>query len=201
MEKLEETGRHNDLIDFLYGKRMHRQALELLKKFGQSDSEKETAPQLHGPQRMIAYLQHLPPDQIDLILEFAEWPVRAEPELGMEIFLADTENAETLPRDKVLEFLQKIDVRLAVRYLEHVTGELNDLTPDLHQRLVSLYLDRLQKRKSNDNEFSSEEDYLEWGEKFINMLKFSDQYSPSKILGRLDREGKLGIPLLPDIRC
>ncbi|KAL2788388.1 HbrB-domain-containing protein [Aspergillus keveii] len=188
MEKLEETGRHNDLIDFLYGKRMHRQALELLKKFGQSDSEKETAPQLHGPQRMIAYLQHLPPDQINLILEFAEWPVRAEPELGMEIFLADTENAETLPRDKVLEFLQKIDVRLAVRYLEHVTGELNDLTPDLHQRLVSLYLDRLQKRKSDENEFSSEEDCLEWGDKFITMLKSSDQYSPSKILGRLDRE-------------
>ncbi|KAL2811670.1 hypothetical protein BJX63DRAFT_422212 [Aspergillus granulosus] len=188
MEKLEETGRHNDLIDFLYGKRMHRQALELLKKFGQADSEKETAPQLHGPQRMTAYLQHLPPDQIDLILEFAEWPVRAEPELGMEIFLADTENAETLPRDKVLEFLQTIDVKLAVRYLEHVTGELNDLTPDLHQRLATFYLDRLQKRKNDESEFSSNEEYLTWSEKFITMLKSSDQYSPSKILGRLDRD-------------
>ncbi|KAL2847450.1 HbrB-domain-containing protein [Aspergillus pseudoustus] len=188
MEKLEETGRHNDLIDFLYGKRMHRQALELLRKFGQADSEKETAPQLHGPQRMIAYLQHLPPDQIDLILEFAEWPIREEPGLGMEIFLTDTENAETLPRDTVLEFLQKIDVKLAVRYLEHVTGELNDLTPDLHQRLVSLYLDRLQQRKSDEDEFSSEEEYLECGEKFITMLKSSDQYSPSKILGRLDHD-------------
>ncbi|KAL3457375.1 hypothetical protein BJX64DRAFT_280632 [Aspergillus heterothallicus] len=187
MEKLEATGRHNDLIDFLYGKKMHRQALELLKKFGQADSEKETAPQLHGPQRMIAYLQHLPPDQIDLILEFADWPVREEPKLGMDIFLADTENAETLPRAKVLDFLQNIDVKLAVQYLEHVTGELNDLTPDLHQRLVSLYLDRLLKRKSDGNAFSSEEDYLEWSGKFINILKSSDQYSPSKTLGRLDR--------------
>jgi 6-phosphofructo-2-kinase/fructose-2,6-biphosphatase 2 len=41
---------------------------------------------------------------IDLILEFAEWPLRQDPELGMEVFLADTENAETLPRDKVLNF-------------------------------------------------------------------------------------------------
>ncbi|KAL4784068.1 vacuolar sorting protein 39 domain 1-domain-containing protein [Aspergillus varians] len=188
MEKLEETGRHNDLIDFLYGKKMHRQALELLKKFGQDESEEETAPQLHGPKRMVAYLQHLPPAQIDLILEFAEWPVQEDPKLGMEIFLADTENAETLPRDKVLDFLQKIDVKLAVRYIEHVIGELNDLTPDLHHRLAVLYLDRLQKHHGNKDEFSSEEDYLEWRERFITMLRSSDQYSPSKILGRLDRD-------------
>ncbi|KAL5340381.1 hypothetical protein BJX70DRAFT_387383 [Aspergillus crustosus] len=188
MEKLEETGRHNDLIDFLYGKKMHRQALELLRKFGQADSEEETAPQLHGPKRMVAYLQHLSPDNIDLILEFSEWPVQEDPTLGMEIFLADTENAETLPREKVLEFLQKIDVKLAVRYLEHVIGELNDLTPDLHQRLASLYLDRLQKSQNNEDEFTTEEDHLDWQEKFITLLKSSDQYSPSKILGRLDRD-------------
>ncbi|KAI9372649.1 hypothetical protein BJX61DRAFT_533804 [Aspergillus egyptiacus] len=188
MEKLEETGRHNDLIDFLYGKQMHRQALELLKKFGQADSETETAPQLHGPKRMVAYLQHLPPAHLDLILEFAEWPIREEPELGMEIFLADTENAETLPRDKVLEFLQNIDVKLAVRYLEHVIGELNDLTPDLHHRLVSLYLDRLQRSGDHEDEFSSKDEYLEWQEKFLAILRASDQYSPSKILGRLGRD-------------
>ncbi|KAL4865372.1 hypothetical protein BDV12DRAFT_150353 [Aspergillus spectabilis] len=187
MEKLEETGRHNDLIDFLYGKKMHRQALELLQKFGQAESE-ELAPQLHGPKRMVAYLQHLPPANIDIILEFSKWPVQEDPALGMEIFLADTENAETLPRKKVLEFLQRIDVKLAVRYLEHVIEELNDLTPDLHQRLVSLYLDRLQKHQGSTKEFLSEEDHLEWREKFITMLKSSDQYSPSKFLGRLDRD-------------
>ncbi|KAL4876646.1 vacuolar sorting protein 39 domain 1-domain-containing protein [Aspergillus karnatakaensis] len=188
MEKLEETGRHNDLIDFLYGKKMHRQALEQLRRFGQADSEEETAPQLHGPKRMVAYLQHLSPDNIDLILEFSEWPIREDPTLGMEIFLADTENAETLPREKVLEFLQGIDVKLAVRYLEHVIGELNDMTPDLHQRLVILYLDRLQKHQGSQDEFLSEENHLEWQEKFISMLRSSDQYSPSKILGRLSRD-------------
>jgi hypothetical protein len=190
MEKLEETGRHNDLIDFLYGKKMHRQALELLRKFGQSESEEETAPQLHGPKRMVAYLQHLPPEHIDLILEFSEWPIQEDPDLGMEIFLADTENAETLPRQKVLDFLQEIDDKLAVRYLEHVIGELNDLTPDLHQRLAVLYLNRLQKHQGSKDVFSSEDEYKLWREKLITMLKTSDQYSPSKILARLDREGR-----------
>ena len=190
MEKLEETGRHNDLIDFLYGKKMHRQALDLLRKFGQSESEEETAPQLHGPKRMVAYLQHLPPEHIDLILEFSEWPIREDPDLGMEIFLADTENAETLPRQKVLDFLQGIDDKLAVRYLEHVIGELNDLTPDLHQRLAVLYLNRLQKHQNSKDGFPTEDEYKLWREKLITMLKTSDQYSPSKILARLDRDGR-----------
>ncbi|PKY04983.1 hypothetical protein P168DRAFT_289819 [Aspergillus campestris IBT 28561] len=188
MERLEETGRHNDLIDFLYGKKLHREALELLKKFGQADSEVETAPQLHGPKRTVGYLQNLPPDYIDLILEFAEWPMREDPALGMEIFLADTENAETLPRDQVFEFLKTVDVALAVRYLEHVIAELNDMTPDLHQKLLVLYLDRLTQDKTGEWPFASEIERHSWRDRFLDMLKTSQQYSPAKILNRLDRE-------------
>lgn len=185
MERLEETGRYNDLIDFLYGKRMHRQALELLRKFGQAETEDESAPQLHGPKRLVGYLQNLPPAKIDLILEFAEWPVREDPELGMEIFVADTENAETLPRHQVLEFLEKIDIALAVQYLEHIIGELNDTTPDLHFKLLLLYLDRL-----NKGEFASDDDRDEWRSRFLETLRLSSQYSPAKMLDRLDRNGK-----------
>ncbi|PGH14766.1 hypothetical protein AJ80_05810 [Polytolypa hystricis UAMH7299] len=198
MEKLEETARYNDLIDFLFGKRLHRPALERLRKFGEADTreggeeqEEEGSappPQLQGPKRTVAYLQHLPPEMIDLILEFAEWPVRVDPELGMEIFLADTENAETLPRDRVLEFLQSIDPKLAIRYLEHVIEELNDMTPDLHQRLLSLYLDRLRSRESDEKEFASEREWKECKDKFLDMLKSSEQYSPARMLDKLPRD-------------
>ena len=191
MEKLEDTGRYNDLIDFLYGKRLHRQALELLRKFGQAETANESAPQLHGPKRLVGYLQSLSPDKIDLILEFADWPVREYPELGMEIFLADTENAETLPRYRVLEFLEPIDLALAVRYLEHAIGELNDMSPDLHYKLLLLYLSRLSKDESENKgwEFEHEGDRVEWREKFLDMLKTSSQYSAAKMLDRLDRNG------------
>ncbi|KAE8137881.1 HbrB-domain-containing protein [Aspergillus pseudotamarii] len=188
MEKLEETGRYNDLIDFLYGKKMHRQALELLQRFGQAESETETAPQLHGPKRTVAYLQNLAPDRIDLILEFAEWPVREDPNLGMEVFLADTENAETLPRHRVLEFLQGIDPNLAVRYLEHAIGELNDMTPDLHQKLLTFYMNRLKKNGSDNWAFPNDEERIVWRNKFLEMLRSSSQYSPAKILDSLDRD-------------
>ncbi|KAJ5126369.1 hypothetical protein N7448_005674 [Penicillium atrosanguineum] len=173
MERLEETGRYNDLIDFLYGKKLHRQALELLRRFGQEESGL-----LSGPTRTAAYLQNLPPEHIDLILEFGKWPLEENHDLGMEIFLAETENAETLPRHRVLTFLEGIDIKLAIKYLEHVIQEWNDMSPDLHQRLLILYLGRIVADKSDK----------ECKDKFLSMLKESDQYSPAKTLDRLDRE-------------
>ncbi|KAI5291011.1 Vacuolar morphogenesis protein 6 [Ascosphaera aggregata] len=198
MEKLEETKRYHDLIDFLYGKKLHTRALEELRKFGQvgerltvkediGNAEEvgpslrtielggETKPldeqgeaishgvrpediptELIGPKRTVAYLQHLPPSMIDLILKYAEWPIRADPDLGMEVFLADSENAELLPRQRVLDFLLGIDKALAVKYLEHVIGELGDLDSKLHDKLLTLYFERLlhlgQERKKEMEE-------------------------------------------------
>ncbi|KNG50083.1 vacuolar morphogenesis protein [Stemphylium lycopersici] len=180
-EKLYETGRYADLIDFLHGKKMHRQALELLEKFGKNEADEEVSPALQGPQRTVGYLQALPPELINLILEYAEWPLRTDAALGMEVFLADTENAETLPRDRVLEFLQNIDVKLAVRYLEHIIEELNDLNVDFHQRLVDLLLERL---KSGD--FDGPEDKADWRERLQVFLKNDHaQYNRYRVFQQL----------------
>ncbi|CAD6448824.1 315887b3-c3cc-4346-a3d6-d2c274557d9a [Sclerotinia trifoliorum] len=182
-EKLLETGRYNDLVDFFHGKKLHRPALELLKKFGMGEEENEQAPTLHGPQRTVGYLQHLPPEMIDLILEFAEWPLRADPDLGMEIFLADTENAETLPREKVLNFLHNIDINLEVRYLEHVINELNDMTADFHNRLVGAYMQELKQRLDRDSE--------QWKDlmgRMVSFLRSSNIYSCGRAFGLIDRE-------------
>ena len=183
-EKLIEAGRYNDLVDFFYGKRLHKQALDLLKRFGENKEEQSTS-QLAGPQRTVAYLQNLPPDMIDLILEFAEWPLRKDPKLGMEIFVADTENAETLPRPKVLHYLQNIDRDLAVKYLEHIIHELDDLTPDFHQRLVNIYIENLRA-----DIFSDDIERNRWREKTHDFLKTSREYQPYKALGLLPKDGK-----------
>ena len=182
-EKLIEAGRYNDLVDFFYGKRMHREALELLKRFGDTDEADETAPQLAGPQRTVAYLQNLPPEMIDLILQFSKWPLQKDPELGMEVFLADTENAETLPRPAVLQFLEGIDRRFAVKYLEHIIHELNDTTPGFHQRLVEIYIQGL-----NSGSFKNDNERLQWTEKTLEFLKNSKNYQAYKALGQLDRD-------------
>jgi len=182
MTKLEETERYNDLIDFLYGKRLHRQALERLQKFGKAEETEHVDPQLRGPARTVSYLQSLPSELIDLIFEFVRWPLEVDPAMAMEVFMADTENAESLPRDRVFAFLEPIDKGLAQKYLEYVVDELNDLTPDLHQKLVVLYLDRLKDPSISDTERD------ELLDKFMTMLRNSTQYSPVKILGLLPRD-------------
>ena len=181
-EKLLENGRYNDLVDFFYGKRLHREALELLKRFGQAQADDVAVPQLRGPERTVTYLQNLPPELVDLILEFAEWPLREDPRLGMEVFLADTENAETLPRDKVLRFLEDIDHELAVKYLQHIIHELGDSTPEFHQRLIGLYLDRL-----TSPDITNTEEQSETMKTFLEFLKQSRSYSAGKVLGLLPR--------------
>ena len=184
-EKLMETGRYHDLVDFFYGKKLHRQALELLKKFGEADKADEAAPQLYGPGRTVAYLKSMPPEMIDLILDFAVWPLSKDPELAMEVFIADTENAETLPRPKVLGFLQGIDRKLAVKYLEHIIHELNDLTPNFHQRLADIYIEGMKA-----DGFENDDDRKKWMSKALAFLRDSRKYEAYKALNRLPNDGQ-----------
>jgi len=161
-ERLVEHNRFTELVDFFYGKKLHKQALELLRRFGSHDEPDEAAPSLHGPQRTVAYLQGLPPDMIDVILEFSDWTLRKDPKLAMDVFLADSENAETLPREKVVQFLGGIDVSLEIQYLEHIIMELNDMTPDFHNRLVELLIMRLKEMEQGD----------EWDKLMERLLRF-----------------------------
>ncbi|KAK3343848.1 hypothetical protein B0T25DRAFT_309336 [Lasiosphaeria hispida] len=180
-ERLVEHNRFNELVDFFYGKKLHKQALELLCKFGSPDEPDDAAPGLHGPQRTVAYLQGLPPEMIDVILEFSDWTLRKDPKLGMEVFLADSENAETLPRDQVIRFLGGIDPALEIEYLEHVITELNDMTPDFHNRLVELFIRQLREQERGED----------WGllmERLVRFLKESRQYSLSRAFTMIPRD-------------
>ncbi|KAL7909928.1 hypothetical protein GGI35DRAFT_468953 [Trichoderma velutinum] len=183
-EKLLEHNRYTELIDFFHGKKLHKSALELLHKFGAAPKPNEAAPALHGPDRTIQYLQSLPPSEIDLILEHAKWTLKANPEYAMEIFIGDTENAETLPREKVLPYLQDLDPKLERQYLEHIIMELDDTTADFHNRLVELYVSSL-----SNSERGHDWDDLE--ERFVKFLRESRQvYSLTKAFALIPKDGK-----------
>ncbi|TEA16593.1 Vam6/Vps39-like protein [Colletotrichum sidae] len=180
-EALLAHNRYNELVDFFCGKKLHSQALELLKRFGTAEKPDDAAPALHGPERTVMYLQSLPPSEIDLILQYSEWTLKADPKLAIEIFIADSENAETLPRGRVARFLGGIDPALEVQYLEHIIDELDDLTPDFHNRLVELFIRQLRDKK-RDDEWDAEM------ERFVAFLRTSSQYSLSKAFGLIPRE-------------
>ncbi|CAG9956159.1 unnamed protein product [Clonostachys rosea f. rosea IK726] len=181
-EKLLEHSRYNELIDFFKGKKLHKEALDLLKKFGTATKPDPAAPTLHGPDRAIWYLEGLPPSEIDLILEHAKWVLEENPEYAMEIFTGDTENAETLPRDKVLAFLREQGPQLEAQYLAHVIEEMGDMTPDFHNRLVELYVQNLAKKARG-------EDWDKEMERFMKFLRESRQvYSLTKAFGLIPRD-------------
>jgi Vam6/Vps39-like protein vacuolar protein sorting-associated protein 39 len=176
---LYESNRYNDLIDFLHGKKLHRQALEMLTKFGKGEAEGEVPEGMQGPERTVAYLKQLPPELADIILEFAAWPIREKPQVGMEVFVEDSDNAENLPRDRVLQFLADIDPTLQLQYLEHIINELNDQTPEFHQDLVDLYLAALKGEGSDDSARSVEKEKLE------SFLRSSIHYNKAKTFRQL----------------
>jgi hypothetical protein len=179
-QKLREQGKFDDLVDFLERKQLHREALELLRFFGQAEDDSK-APNLHGPQRTIIYLERLKAEHINLIFEFATWPLRVDPKLAMEIFIGDTGNSDTLPRADVVDFLERQDQVLAIQYLDHIIRELHDLTPEFHTRLARLYLAAL-SRDMSDEETST------WHERFLHFLTTSEQYRAEKVLGWLPRD-------------
>lgn len=186
-EKLVEQDRYNELIDFLYGKKLHKEALALLVKFGAAAKPDERAPALlHGPNRTIQYLQNMPASEIDLILDNVGWTLRVNPAFAMEIFTGDTEDAETLPRERVMTFLRTIDTALERQYLEHVVMELDDSTPNLHDRLLELYISALEKMKHSDEEWEP------LMERFVRFLQAPNPvYSLGKAFSTIPRNGKL----------
>ncbi|TKA32841.1 hypothetical protein B0A50_01067 [Salinomyces thailandicus] len=181
---LYENDRYGDLVDFLHGKKLHRQALEMITKFGKGEAEhiSEIPEGMKGPSRTVAYLRQLPPELIDITLEYVQWPVEAAPEEAMDVFTADSDNAEKLPRERVLAFLAEKDSNLELRYLEHIVKELNDQTADFHQRLIDLYLSR-QKDPS-----TSQEDRAELKTKLEGFLRKSKVYHKARVLGQLPQD-------------
>lgn len=176
---LYEGERYNELIDFLHGKKLHRQALAMLAKFGRGNADGDVPQSMRGPDRTVAYLKQLPPELVDLILEFVHWPLEEQPEVGLEVFLADSDNAEKLPRGRILEFLASINETLEIQYLEHIINELGDSTDEFHQQLVDLYLLRLKQPDVNEDERVALKSKLE------SFLTESNAYSLNKTLRQL----------------
>lgn len=184
--------RYSDLIDFLHGKKLHRQALEMLAKFGKEEADGEVPSTMRGPERTVGYLKQLPPDLVSVIIEFIHWPMSVAPNLAMDVFLADTDNAERLPRDVVLKFLSDFSNHsLEISYLEHIIHELVERGGHFHQRLIDLYLTQL---KSPDLSDSSQEEIRLKLESFLQKSKV---YNKAKTFQQLPATN----PLFYEIRA
>ena len=87
---------------------------------------------------------------------------------------------------KPMAFLAGIDEKLEMRYLEHVITELNDLTPDFHNRLVELYVGLLTREQGD----GTNKEWVGVMARFVEFLRQSRQYSLTRAFGMIPREGE-----------
>ncbi|KAK9455764.1 vacuolar sorting protein 39 domain 2-domain-containing protein [Dipodascopsis uninucleata] len=182
-EELIKCGRFTDLIDYYYSKKMHREALLLLKDLGEG---KKDAIELLGPEPTVRYLQRLDNNYLDIIFEFAKWPLHCDEIYGCEIFMSNTSESESLSRSEVTKYLQGISNSLFRKYLEFIIFEGKDLSPDLHNQLALAYLEDV---KSNLFIYPMDDTMVvEPMTKFLKLLKESSQYKPEKIMSSIPRD-------------
>lgn len=99
----------------------------------------------------------------------------------MEIFLDDTPEAESLPRDRVVDYLASIKRDLGIRYLEHLINDLQEMSPAFHNRLVTLYFEEASDTSLDESR------RMEVRERLVKFLEESDQYMPERALAKLSR--------------
>ncbi|RUS79603.1 hypothetical protein EGW08_012628 [Elysia chlorotica] len=185
----------SELIILYQTKELHQKALSLLMKQAARPESN-----LKGHERTVTYLQHLGPDHINLIFEYAEWVLKQHPEDGLKIFTEDLPEVESLPREMVLEYLEKISPDLPLFYLEHIIMDLKDQTNLFHNRLVDLYRERVQRLRLEYIDSLPEghppskagEEPGELGEarkKLVTFLHTSQSYIPERLLTHFPTDG------------
>lgn len=189
---LEKYKKYNELIILYQSRGLHRRALDLLKNHFQNLP-------VSGYEKTVQYLQHLGPDQLEIICEYAQWVLQNDPELGLKIFTADLPEAEQLDRNLVLEFLHHNAPQMEIPYLEHIIHFWNDNDSGFHTTLCLRYrqkvaplLSRYLESIGNQVPCPAGQEPGELGElrrKLLDFLEISDNYSIKNLPDLLQNEG------------
>lgn len=184
-ELLKDRKKFSELIALYGGKEMHSKALDLLKEFSEKEDDEE---EKVGP--TVRYLQNLGPEFIDLILETSHWVLEQNPKQGMDIFTADTGKVSSLPRYEIVADLEQFNKDLCAQYLEYIIENAGEADPEMHDKLVLLYLRKAAKSSKSQAKEQSKTERTETMNKLLTFLRKSEQYRSELILGRLPAEEK-----------
>nr|XP_024003235.1 LOW QUALITY PROTEIN: vam6/Vps39-like protein [Salvelinus alpinus] len=194
---LKKAHKYSELIILYEKKGLHQKALQVLL----DQSTKANSP-LKGHERTVQYLQRLGMENLVIIFEFSPWVLKICAEDGLKIFTEDLTEVETLPRDKVLNFLREGFKELAVPYLEHIIHIWEDTGPEFHNVLIQLYLERVQGlMKQYLNALpegvpavaagKEEGDLGEFRNKLLCFLQVSTSYEPGRLISDFPFDGLL----------
>lgn len=184
--------KYNELIILYQSRGLHKKALELLRSHFQDSP-------MSGYEKTVQYLQHLGPDHLEIICEYAKWVLQNEPELGLKIFTADLPETEQLDRNLVLEFIRHNAPQLEIPYLEHIIHFWNDTTSSFHTTLLLRYrqkvfplLSKYVQSLGDQVPCPAGQEPGELGElrrKLLDFLEISDHYTSQGLPALLLNEG------------
>uniref|UniRef100_A0A8C1FCK6 VPS39 subunit of HOPS complex n=1 Tax=Cyprinus carpio carpio TaxID=630221 RepID=A0A8C1FCK6_CYPCA len=195
---LKKAHKYSELIILYEKKGLHQKALQVLL----DQSTKANSP-LKGHESTVQYLQRLGVENLGIIFEFSPWVLKICPEDGLKIFTEDLTEVETLPRDKVLNFLKEGFKELAIPYLEHIIYMWDETRPEFHNVLIQLYLEKVQGLmkvylnslpEGQTHTVAAGKEAGELGEyrnKLLSFLDVSCSYEPERLISDFPFDGLL----------
>ncbi|GAA5832662.1 hypothetical protein JCM11251_001402 [Rhodosporidiobolus azoricus] len=170
--------KYHELLDLYNGKNMHERAVKLLRQMSEDEDDPE-----EKVDPTVRYLQKLGPEHVEVIYDASRWVFEQDKNAGLQIFVADIEEVEALPRHSTMSHLEKVGRDVCIRYLEHIIHELGERGADFHEKLIDLCLaEVVQGKKATGNR--DEAVYC----KLLDLLESSTSYRADRILGRLPSE-------------
>ncbi|KAI5960134.1 VAM6 [Candida pseudojiufengensis] len=115
-----------ELLDFYYGRGLHKEALEMLYKLAHDKSSIEHSNEednfeddfVRSPSLTIRYLQKLTNENLSLILQYTDWVLDDNEKYCSQILMNDSFECENYDHGKVLHFLiSRKSFGLAINYL------------------------------------------------------------------------------------
>ncbi|GAA5871131.1 hypothetical protein JCM1840_007600 [Sporobolomyces johnsonii] len=174
-ELLLQAKKYRELLDLYNGKNMHEKAVKLLRQMSvdEDDPEEKVAD-------TVRYLQKLGADHVNVIFEASKWVFEHDREAGLQIFIADLEEVESLPRHATMAHLEGIGRDVCIKYLEHIIHVLGEQGADFHEKLIELYLAVVQSSGKERDETAYK--------RLLDLLESSTSYRADRMLGRLPSE-------------
>ncbi|KAI5951365.1 VAM6 [Candida jiufengensis] len=178
-----------ELLDFYYGRNLHKEALEMLyklshdKAFVEHSNEEDNLDDdyVRSPQLTVRYLQKLSNEHLSLILEFANWVIDEDENNCFKLFMNDSFECENYDNGKILHFLiVRKNIDLAIEYLQWVLYK-SDVKEKLKKgsqfgkfetKLCILYIQQIKDKIKEDEYYKS----------LYNLLSTSESFDPWPVL-------------------
>ncbi|TIC02465.1 hypothetical protein E3Q17_01424 [Wallemia mellicola] len=164
-QSLLDRKKFDELVSLYKSKNMHEKALDLLKGLTLDEEEGKDI------DSSVSYIQQLGSEYIDLILQKSRWMFDIDKQTAIQIFIADDERVESLPKLRVAEYLNSFDIGLGLQYLRYAIKELNDQDPSLHNYFADTLLEAVLRNRKTE-EFQTIYDA------YLDFLRSSHQYAP-----------------------